>query len=204
MTLSELFTYNYTYLNTVAKRITRCKNVHMAADLLNDTYLVIHEKQEAGLKVPENNDEFVKWFSKCMSNYFKWPNSSFNKLFNSKESLTIDNGYFQRNDERLIDQDALRDIEILVEDTNDFTKELFEISSSMGAIKTLKYIELVEFKRTLPSHEKILFELYYEKELSTRDIATLYSSPVHKMNYQSVNNMVNKIKDKINTYKWKS
>lgn len=219
MSLAKLFTDNYDYLNTVAKRITRCKDIRMAPDLLNSTYMVIHEKKEKGLFVPSESEEFVKWFSKCMKNYFKWPNSEFNSSYTPNEHLIVDEdfvckkGKFSDNhhsdscrlrfDERIIDEDALKNIEVSVEQANDFTKELIEISSSLGKNKTLKYIELVEFKRTLPAHQAILFELYFEKELSTRKIADLYSIEGNTMNYQSVNIMVNEIKSKINTYKWK-
>lgn len=216
MTLAELFTNNYEYLNTVAKRITRCKDHRMAPDLLNSTYLVVHEKHEKGMYIPETDEDFVKWFSKCMKNYFVWPNSEFNETYSPKEELKIDASFahydsFRNKDDTerqsvpilLVDQDALRNIEVSVEQANDFTKELIEISSSLGKIKTLQYIELIEFKRTLPPHEAILFELYFEKELSTRKIAELYSDDLNIMNYQSVNQMVNTIKSKIENYKWK-
>jgi RNA polymerase sigma factor (sigma-70 family) len=193
--LSELFTNNYEYLNTVAKRITRCKNVRMAPDLLSETYINLSNKET---HVPDDNEEFVKFFCKCMKNYFIWPNSSFNKLYES-EAVELDDFKLAR----LTDPEAQREIEISVEQTNDFTKEIIEISSSMGKAKTLKYIELVEFKRDLPPHEQILFELYFEKELSTRKIASMYSDEAHKMNYQSINQFVNVIKRKIDNYQWK-
>jgi hypothetical protein len=183
----------------VAKRITRCKDYRMAPDLISETYKCVNE-----LKHPQDNEEFVKWFSKCMKNYFQWPNSSFNKLYSSKES-SLCNPCIGINVVRYepVDEDAQASIEIYVEETSDQTKELLEMSSSIGKIKALKYVELLEFKRTLPAHENILFDLYFEKEQSTREIAKLYSSPIHKMNYQSVNRMINVIKEKIKRYKWK-
>jgi hypothetical protein len=211
--LNELFTKNYDYLNTVAKRITRSRDHRMGPDLLNSTYLVVFEKHEKGLYIPEDGEEFIKWFSKCMKNYFTWPNSEFNKYYKDAE-ISLDRNYHQtgqmkpndgeslRHDLQLLDEDAHKNIEIFVEQANDFTKELIDISSSLGRTKTLKYIELVDFKRTLPTHESILFELYFEKELSTRKIADLYSIDGNTMNYQSVNGMVNKIKLKIKEYQW--
>lgn len=191
----------------------------MAPDLLNSTYLVVHEKHEKGMFVPSENDDFVKWFSKTMKNYFVWPNSEFNKTY-KQEAISIDQQFrvdnnilgddriskqtsSNRYDESIIDEDALRDIEIQVEQANDFTKELIEISSSLGKQKTLKYIELVEFKRSLELHERELFIMYFEHGLSTRKIAQMYSMTENIMNYQSVNIMVNQIKSKIKSYKWK-
>lgn len=220
MNLSELFAHNYQELSAVAHRIVRKKDYRRADELLSTTYLTIHEKATAGtVLVPGEHGEFVKWFSRCMKNYFKWPNSDFNTV-RSNESLTIDSdiasghrndnqqkfldtGYSNRYDELLTDHDAQKEIELSVEETNDFTKELIEISSSMKRERALQYIEVIEFKRTLPAHEVILFELYFEKEMSTRDIAREYSTTGHTINYQSINKMINAIKQKINNYQWK-
>jgi hypothetical protein len=220
VSLERLFTHNYEYLNTVAVRITRKKDYRLAPDLLNSTYLTIHEKASRGqCLIPGENEEFVRWFSNCMKNYFKWPNSDFNKVHQPKEHLFVDGSFNSRHEwkitdtsgswrinqtssELIVDEDALKDIEIQTEETNDFTKELIEISSSLGKAKTLRYIEVVEFKRSLQAHEAILFELYFEKEMSTRDIAKEYSTEFHTINYQSINKMVNTIKQKINNYKW--
>lgn len=212
MSLSKLFSDNYEYLNTVAVRITRSKDRGMAPDLLSETYINLAEKET---EVPQNGQEFIKFFSKCMKNYFQWPNSSFNRLYFPKELPCIDTPQNQESNKRkhldagfnnsfnelIVDEDALKLIENQVEQTNNFTKELFEISSSLGKTKTLKYIKLVEFKRELPSHENILFDLYFEKELSTRSIAKLYSDEGNTMDYQSVNKMVNIIKEKLKTWK---
>lgn len=224
MSLSLLFANNYNELNTAAERITRRIDIGMASDLLSETYVGIEQRQSEGkIKIPEDNEGFVKLYCQWMKNYFVWPNSKFNQLYTSKESLTIDNEFnnmdrsqvygdlnpfsetlYVRNDELITDENALNNILILSEGVNDFTKEIIEISSSLGKTKTLKYIELIEFKRTLQPHESILFELYFEKDLSTRDISKMYSDETHKLNYQSVNRMINVIKTKINTYQWKS
>lgn len=56
---------NYLYLTVVAKKITgRTDN---AGDLVSETYLNLHSK---GTKVPDENDEFIKFFVKCMKNRF--------------------------------------------------------------------------------------------------------------------------------------
>lgn len=230
MNLAKLFSDNYEYLNTVAKRITRRKNIKLAPELLNTTYIEVFEKQERGKFIPSDKEDFVKWFCAYMNNCFLFRDSTFNKnqkldidemeraekreferYRKNKESIypTLEDNFRGELDSNpgginsLVDEEALREIEISVERANDFTKELIEISSNLGKTKTLKYIELVEFKRSLPTHESILFELYFEKELSTRKIADLYSMEGNVMNYQSVNIMVNQIKSKIKTYKWK-
>ena len=233
MNLAPLLENNYEYLKTVAKRITRCKNYKMADDLINSTYLSIHAYHEGGMRVPEDNEGFVKFFSKCMKNYFTWPNSEFNKSRKMDCDEQERKRQYDRNWERgslcetrynydfkkdnfsgavdenpegiegIADNDALRNIEISVEQANDFTRELIEISSNLGRDKTLRYIELVDFKRTLPAHELILFELYFEKEMSTRQIAKEYSMECNEINYQSINRLVNVIKSKLKDHQWK-
>lgn len=205
MTLRELYADNYEYLEVVAKRITRAKNVRMAHDLISETYINLASKET---EYPKDKDGFVKWFSTCMKNYFEWPNSSFNKLIYSSECLSLDADHKLDESGNLfvdlvIDEDALNDIELGVEETNEATKELIEVSSSLGKDKTLKFIQAIEFKKTLRPHEIILFELYYENELSTRTIAEMYSYGEHRINYQSINKMINIIKLKIKEYQWK-
>lgn len=212
MRLDEAVNKNFGYLTIVAKRITQSKNVRMASDLVSETYLALSEKV-----IPEDNDEFIKWFSKSMKNQFRWSKSEFNKIYQPKEFTTLDKhshhnqnqqkhldgGYINSFNDLIVDEDAQRNIYLQCEQTNDFTKELFEISSSLGRAKTLKYIELIEFKRSLPPHESVLFDLYFQKELSTRNISSMYSDEYNKLSRISVNKMVNKIKDKIKTHQWK-
>lgn len=61
---------NYKEILTVAKRITPKHH----KELINETYIAVHH-----ITPPENSNEFIKWFSKCMSNLNNWSNSSFNK-----------------------------------------------------------------------------------------------------------------------------
>lgn len=225
MSLSELFTNNYEYLNTVAKRITRHKDIKLAPELLNTTYLAAFEKQEKGDCIPQDDLGFVKWFSMFMKNCFMWPNSNFNSgstlTVDSNVTFSIDAQYFKlnggwrnkkvrvstdpesRDDEEIIDGDALRDMELGAESVSDRTKEFIAEITYLSTKQALKLTEVLEFKRSLPRHEEILFELYFEKELSTRRIAELYSDETNTMNYQSVNKMVNIIKSKIKNYQWK-
>lgn len=56
---------NYLYLTVVAKKITG--HADRANDLVSETYLNLHTK---GTKVPDVNDEFIKFFVRCMKNRF--------------------------------------------------------------------------------------------------------------------------------------
>ena len=189
MTLGELFSHNYQYLALVAKRITRRKNIKLANDLINQTYLDIHDKE-----YPKNGDEFIKWFSKCMKNRYVWKNSNFNK----NTQLIAGNELPEQSDPT-----AQADIELSTEETNDTTKELIEVSSGMKKERVLKYIEVIEFKKSLPLHEQYLFDLYFNNDLSTRKISKQLSEETgYDMHFKRINSMVNEIKAKIKL-KWK-
>lgn len=74
--INRLIERNHSYLTKVAKRIAP-KHYH---DLLTDTYLNL-----TTANIPEQNEEFIKYFSRCMSNNYRNQNSSFNKNFVIKE-----------------------------------------------------------------------------------------------------------------------
>lgn len=188
--LANLFSENHKEIYKVAKRITNRRDYKLAGDLVNETYLHLNIKQ---VPVPPNGDEFIKWFCKTMKNLYIWPNSNFNKSFKIQ---AID------NEIDIIDSSAFNQINISVEETNEATKELISVSSSMPKDRMLKYIHLLEFKNSLPLHERYLFEIYYEKGLSCRDISKMESQiSGQEINYQSINIMVNSIKKKLKEWK---
>ena len=74
--INGLIERNHSYLVKVAKRIAP-KHYH---DLLTETYVSL-----VNANVPEENTEFIKYFSRCMSNNYRNQNSTFNKNFAIKE-----------------------------------------------------------------------------------------------------------------------
>jgi len=63
--LDSLIASNYLYLTVIAKGIT--KNESEAKDLVSETYLKLAEK---GSKIPQDTDEFQKFFTTCMKNFY--------------------------------------------------------------------------------------------------------------------------------------
>jgi hypothetical protein len=223
--LGRMFENNYKEINKVACNITRHKNRKLAPELINETFIEVHEKEIKGYKVPSDDLEFIKLFSKHMSNNFLFQNSGFNKAQRLDiETKENNKAYKKEWDNRnkvteayvthsvkttkiewLSDDEALKDIEILAEGKNERTNELIDIISSMSQIKAAKYIDVIEFERSLPEVEKILFDLYFRKCLSTRGISKMYSDgSAYKINHKSINKMINNIKTKIKSYEWKS
>lgn len=75
MTLNTLLEKNYSYLSKVALHFT--KNKERAHDLVIETYLDLTNK---GTKLPEPEDEFIRFFWKCMRNQYYGHYTNFAKL----------------------------------------------------------------------------------------------------------------------------
>lgn len=160
--INRLIERNYSNLTKVAKRIAP-QHFH---DLLTDTYVNV-----LNAKVPETDEEFVKYFSRCMSNNFRNQKSTFNKNFVIKE-INCTFAYSCEGEE--VDKDALLQ-------------------------------ELSEFKKQLPTHEQILFELHFELNLSYVEIAkklTLKSG--YEVSYASMFKLIKPIREKLKCKTWKS
>ena len=65
--------------------------------------------------------------------------------------------------------------------------------------RVLKYIEILEFKNSLPLPERFMFELHYEKDLSGRQIEQMLKD----VQYRTISSLIKSIKSKIKVYKWK-
>lgn len=190
--LANLYRENHKELHKIAQRITRRKNINLANELINETYIELVRKEKIA---PKNQLEFIKWFSKAMKNIYIWRDSGFNKAIRiqAAENFELE----------LIDNEALKDIDFSVEKTNEATKELMQISSGMAKDRALRYIQVLEFKSRLPLHERYLFEIYFERGLSCRKISELEKQiSGENIDYQVINIMVNSIKNKIKNIKW--
>jgi len=202
--LNTLISNNSKYLIKVARNITGKKDAKLGPELFTSTYLEIYEK---GIEYPKQDQDFIKWFSKYMKYRFM-PNGTYTREVMTKECLTLDiESKVQGSDwnsftELITDPDAMQNIELCAEEINDRTKELIEISSSLGTAKTFKYIQCLEFRETLPDYEKYLFDLYFDKKLSTKKIAVMYSDENNTVARSSVDKMINSIRAKIKIYKW--
>lgn len=186
--ISNLLSDNYNEIEVVAKRITG-NHRSTAHEIINQTFIELSKKE-----CPDNKHEFVKWFSRSMAMSYKCKNSAYN-YSKTKETL-LDYS------PEIIDTDSLNEIEIGIESINQATKELIEVSSSMRKDRVITYINILELKKSLPPHEKYLFELYFENGLSTRDIAKQESEiSGYNIGYQRINNMINVIKAKIKNIK---
>lgn len=186
--LSKLLENNYKEILVIAKRITQRNPRKEAKELISEVYLFIHEK-DMNFK---NDKEFIFYFAKVMKFMYIGIRSNYNK--NTKLSnchLEYDPG-----------NDDWKQIEIDAEGINQETKDMMSELSHLSIRDVTKYAELMDFKRTLPPHEKQLFEWYFEGGYSTRFISNILEKETGwGMSYVRFNEMINVLKSKI-TDQW--
>lgn len=110
MTLNELIDKNYNYILKACKDIAKGE----AEDLLNDTYIVIHNKK--GFELPSDNDGAVKYFIKCLHNQYKLYNSSFNIQKRGAETVQLDDREIAQEIESEFNQEAINEFKSILED----------------------------------------------------------------------------------------
>ncbi len=185
--------------------ITRKRNVKLAPELISETYIFAHSKE-----YPADNKQFIKWFGTAMNNIYYWPNSSFNKIykldFYEKQRKSIYEAKHNETQHTPIpsreDLDCIpdqTDVHISLEETNQTTKELIECSTGMRKERVIKYIRCLELKNSLPLHERYIFDLYFEHNLSARTIEDMLDGDVQ---YRTINDAIKSIKLKIKNTKW--
>lgn len=188
--LDVLIQNNYKQIKTVARNICNTKRGYKCDDLINEAYLIARRKE-----VPTDNLEFVKYYSRIMKLLFIGNRSAFNKIYSGVE-VEIPEHY------QPTDNDALNEIYMACEGTNEASKELIEELSHLTKEKVNKYIDLLEFKSTLSPWDKEIFEQHFEHGMSSRDIATgLEVLCGYETNYQRINILINELKERLETWK---
>lgn len=178
--MNHLVNKHYKYLLTVAKRITRRRDVELATDLISETYLSIIENEK---QVPEDDTGFIMYFVRYMKLQFLGERSTFNKAM--KLQADIEHGEIQ-----LGEWD-----EVFAEPTNEATKEMLRELSHLKDNQVSKLINVYEIKESLPGHLKTIFELHFENGLSSREIAEMMEKETgYKMYYGRYNDMINEVK----------
>ena len=181
--LSKLVEDNYKDILLAATRITRRTNVKQNKALINETYLALH-----GKKIPTDNIGFLMYFNRTMKIIHIDQRSTYNK---HEKVNSVEHIYEQINEE-------WKEIEIQTEQTNESTKELIKELSYLSEEKAVQYLEVMDFKKGLPPNEREIFDLHYEKGLSSREIAKLMEEETGwKMSYVRYNEMINKVKKKL-------
>lgn len=184
--LSKLMQDNYKEIQKAAVLITRRMGTS-PHELINESYLTLSTKD-----YPKDNEGFVKYVTQIMKYQSMSPRSSFNKA----NRIGIEVKFEPINEE-------YKDIELIIDDVSEYTKETIEGLSHLTKEKINKYIQALEFKESLAPHEKTLFELHFEDGLSSRKIAEWMSKEFGIFeggSYVRYNEMINQIKTKLKTW----
>ena len=175
--MGEVFSISYPQIKKSAHLITR-RTSRNAKELINQTYIELHEKSH-----PKAPDEFTKWFVKAM-HLRSLPKSTF----------------FQQTTYRTFESSTLEQTE---PESPVLEYEPPFIPESLPSELVPKYISLISFKKWLPLHEQVIFELYYESNLSGHEITRNLNSEGYSINRHNVNKMINSIKTKLAEWKKK-
>ena len=183
--LSELLENNYKVILKAARNITQRRGQHQAPALINETYLKVFEKND----YPTDDKNFIGHYVKTMHYLYLGKRSSYNKAEHKEHiPLVYDPG---NEDWKLI--------EIEAEGTNKETKDTMLAVSNLTTDKAIRYVGVMEIKESLPPHEKEIFDLHFEKGMSSRQIAKhMEVETGWKMSYARFNEMINKVKSKLN------
>lgn len=180
--LNKLIEDNYDNILIHANRITRKRNRHQSKALINETYLMLSEKE----LTPEQASS-IKYFVKTMFYMYRGERSRYSKA-ERVNSIYLD--YDPGNED-------WTSIELILDENEDTKDEIVNLSH-LGKEKAIKYVELMQLKETLPPHEKEIFSLHFEHEQSSRDIAKKVSSETGwDISHMTYNKLINQVKDKI-------
>lgn len=131
------------------------------------------------------HDERLKFTQTWFKNMVKWKNSDFNKERKIKDSadeniVVLYIGYEQN-------------IEVAAESERKDIKEwLIDLHQNFDEQECEKLIRLRSIYLTLSTHEKVLYDLYFTKMLSLREIGRQLNLP-----HMAIYSMINELKQKI-------
>lgn len=118
----------------------------------------------------------MKFSNVWMSNNIKWPKSDFNK------SIRVNN--LPEEDYPIEDLEE-QYLEIIAEDIDDATKEwMIDISKNYSSLNQFRIFKVRQIYLELPTHQKVLYNLYFTDMMSLRQIGAklcLPTSAVHTM-----------------------
>lgn len=182
--LNELFEYNYVRIRQAAKNIVR-KSGQEADQLINETFLNIAEKKD----YPKDKDIFFYYYLKFMRYMNIGERSQYSKCLDSKHlEIKIDPS-----------DDSWESIEMGAEQINEETKDLLLNLTHLNKDKAVRYAKVMEVKETLAPHEAEIYDLHFDKGLSSRKIAELLETESGwKTSYVRINEFINQVKGKFN------
>ena len=179
MNWSQWITDNYDFLKLWSKRWA---GQHWGELLSCFTTYLEKNWQRKYLKM--NDDERIRFTQTWMKNMSKWSNSEFNRdisVNNFSEEWSIEDTYESLN-------------EIRAEVTNDIAEWLIDLHQNFAEDDVIKIVKIRSIYLQLETHEKVLYDLYFNNMHSLREIGKKLNLP-HSAIFQMVNALKQKIID---------
>ena len=153
------------------------------AELLSQYVIYLNTKWDKFDSIPDGNER-LKWSQKWLRDNSKWTNSEFNKevrINNLPEEWVIEDCGEDSLIEHIIESDR-PDIRLWIRDLN--------LNFSELEVERLMRIRGIYLR--LDTHEKVLYNLYFDNMLSMRDIASKIGLPL-----SAIHIMIGDLKKKI-------
>jgi DNA-directed RNA polymerase specialized sigma subunit len=173
------FTNNYALISLWAKRWSP----EYWSEMLSQMAIYLHKNWPKFSQIPDG-EERIKFLQTWMKHQVTWSNSYLHKelrVNNLGEELDIPDKEY----------DDLIEIksEILRDDIKDW---LIDLNQNWSDLEIDRLIKIRKIYLTLPSHQKVLYDLYFTKMMSMRDIGRKIDLPL-----SAVHSMIKELKEKI-------
>ena len=173
------FTNNYTIISMWSKRWSH----EDWPELLSQMAIYLNKNWIRFSQIPDG-EQRIKFLQTWMKNQVTWYNSDFNK------TLRVNN-----LDEQVEIYDSEYDdlIELKSEVLRDDIKEwLLDLNQNWSEVEIERLVKIRRIYLGLPSHQKVLYDLYFTQMMSMRDIGKKIDLPL-----SAVYNMIKELKEKI-------
>jgi DNA-directed RNA polymerase specialized sigma subunit len=152
-------------------------------ELLSQMAIYLNKNWPRFSQIPDG-EERIKFLQTWMKNQVAWYNSDFNK------TLRVNNLPEQTE---IVDAEYDDLIELKSEVVRDDIKDwLIDLNQNWNDLEIDRLVKIRKIYLTLPSHEKVLYDLYFTKMMSMRDIGKKIDLPL-----SAVYNMIKELKEKI-------
>jgi len=181
------FANNYTLISMWSRRWSHDN----WPELLSEMTIYLNKNWPRFSQIPDG-EERIKFLQTWMRNQVAWYNSEFNKNIRVN-NLSVDEDIesdFGRREEQIAYDDMIElKSEVMREDIKDW---LLDLNQNWSDLEIDRLVKIRKIYLTLPSHEKVLYDLYFTKMMSMRDIGKKIDLPL-----SAVYNMIKELKQKI-------
>jgi len=163
------------------------------AELIAHFSLYLNARWSKFSIIPDD-EQRIKFMQAWMKNQVNWWNSDFSKSLRVN-NLSVDEDIesdFGRREEQIAYDDLIEvKAEYVREDIKDW---LIDLNQNWSEIDVTRLVKLRQVYLTLQSHEKVLYDLYFSKMMSMRQIGEKLDLPL-----SAVFTMITELKNKLKT-----